>query len=208
MQRNPPRLPLDPSLESRLIRQWTGGGKGKQKTLRFFDPDTGTTYSRRQVEQSFSLGGVTFEETALRHKVQQIRNFETRRPMAYDERFGTLLARYVKAQGITKKEATRTGSIFWERLRDLTRSGTSPETRKARALVEFGLRKPNWRQPVGMSPEPAPVQLTRFEQAHIAATYTPAPAPFTSEGERAPVYTSSRRASKKKKGRAHPRRSR
>lgn len=210
MFRNPPKPPIPRSILQRLIKVWgVGGGRGGAKRggqkLEYHDPETGEVYSRRRYEQSSKTGGLTYEEVALRRRVRETKNYETRSSVVYDERFGTLLAHYVKAQQTTKREAIKKDSPFWQALQDLTTRGSSPDTRKARALVLFGLRKPHWRQPIGQSPEPAPVQLTEWEKAHIKATYTPAPAPF-SRGVREPVLSTSTRQ-RRKKGRQHPRHS-
>jgi hypothetical protein len=174
--------------------------------LKYRDPETGETYSRRRVEQSDKLGGVTYEEAALRNRVREVQNYETHAPVVYDERFGILLALYTKANHTTKREAIKEGSPFWQALKDLTTRGTGPDTRKAKALVTFGLRKAFWRQAVGKSPEPAPVQLTDWERQHIKDTYVPAPEPFAKTGREAVL--SGRSRSRRKKGRAHPRRDR
>ncbi len=119
----------------------------------YIDPNTGTEYSRRAVQQA--KVGASNEAAARATKIAQTGI------LPFEENVDQLFKKYQakkKRDGepITKKAAYANNSEFLKALRDLKSSdktkGIGPRSKKAKALETLGIRPANSQYRVGESP--------------------------------------------------------
>jgi hypothetical protein len=131
----------------------------RNKTRQYKDTQTGAIISRRQYTKAVYTGGQSLERRAKGLRARGVRSHLARYQTLLKERQSFLSRAGVKAtpgeiraskemQQIVKDLRSREGE-FKKGKNTLYRA----DSRKARALVQLGLRDPNWTMPVGESPK-------------------------------------------------------
>lgn len=131
----------------------------RNKTRQYRDTETGAVISRRQYTKAVYTGGESLERRAKGLRARGIKSHLSRYQTLLKERQSFLARAGIK----TTPGEVRASKEMQQIVKDLrSREGEfkrgkntlyKADSRKARALVQLGLRDPNWTMPVGESPK-------------------------------------------------------
>jgi hypothetical protein len=121
----------------------------RNKPREYLDLATGRRISRRQRDQAVLTGGKSLERRAKERRAAGLKPHTERYYKLVGERY-----EYLRSQGakLTKGEIRKSPEMR-ELIRDLRTRNTAATGRKARALVQLGLRDETWTFAVGETPK-------------------------------------------------------